>query len=97
VSTYTIAELSFDNEFGDLAWVGKYVDSLMKSTGEAAYGVVYEWEDDNADRWPPYAVLTRRDGQWFRRRVLVSAKVKGTRLHFGGKLRLGEEELVNGH
>lgn len=96
MKTYTIPALAFEHEFADLAWVGSYVDRLMTSNGETAYGVVYEWDDDANTGWPPVAVLRRRDGKWFRRPVLVTARVKQNRIRWNG-LDLGDEELVNGH
>lgn len=96
MKTYTIPALAFEHEFTNLAWVGSYVDRLMTSNEDTAYGVVYEWDEDGNSKWPPVAVLRRRDGNWFRRPVLVTARVKAKRMCWNG-LDLGEEEPVNGH
>ena len=96
MSRYTIPALSFANEFADLAWLGKYVDLLVASRGDANYAVVHEWEDDLVNRWPPVAVLVRRGGQWFRRRVLVDPK-RWPNGYTATYLNLADEELVNDH
>ena len=96
MSVYTIPALSFANEFVDLARLGQYVDRLVASTGDPDYAVVHEWEDDDQDRWPPVAVLVRRDGRWFRRLVLLSAS-RPYKQYRRSRLDLGPEEPVNGH
>lgn len=95
MNIYTIPALAFEHQFSNLAWVGSYVDRLMISNGDTAYGVVYEWDDDaNSDR-PPVAVLRRQDGKWLRRPVLVTANKRN---HIRWKsLDLGHEEPVNDH
>ena len=42
MKTYTIPALAFENEFTNLDWIGSYVDGLMASQEETAYGVIYE-------------------------------------------------------
>jgi len=96
MNMYTIPALAFEHEFSNLAWLGSYVDRLMTSTGDTAYGVAYEWNDDANGKWPPVAVLRRRDGQWLRRPVLVTSDLKPSRMRWDS-LDLGDEELVNDH
>lgn len=96
MSSYTIPALTFEHEFADLAWLGKYVDGLVAFRGDPNYAVVHEWEDDAVSTWPPVAVLVRRGGLWFRRRVLVTARgyAKSPNIL---DLNLADEELVNDH
>lgn len=96
MNIYTIPALSFEHQFANLAWVASYVDGLMTSSGDTAYGVVYEWNDDANSKWPPVAVLRRVHGKWFRRPVLVTSSVKPSRMRWAC-LDLGDEQLVNGH
>lgn len=71
---YTIPALSQEDEFFDLAYVAKYVDRLLKSTGgDLDYGVVYEWIRDDCRDGPPDAVLMRVAGNWVRRAVLATS------------------------
>jgi hypothetical protein len=93
MKTYTIPALAFENEFTNLDWIGTYVDGLMASQGETAYGVIYEWDDDSSSKWPPVAVLRRRDGKWFRRPVLLSGRLRGNKVRWNG-LTLGDEESM---
>jgi len=96
---YIIPAMSFENRFEDLDFVARYVDGLLKSTGDSDYGVVYEWCDSGPPGWPPIAVLHREGGQWLRRRVLVSAKSGNVAWKKFGQFRLhlAEPEIVNGH
>ena len=93
MSCYSIPAMSADNEFLDLDFVGRYVDNLVKSSGDLDYAVVYEWDDNGPGDWPPVAVLARIDGRWFRRQVLVTvARTKTGACKFDLEL-----ESVNGH
>jgi hypothetical protein len=78
MSCYTIPAMSADNEFFDLVFVGRYVDSLVASTGDLDYCIVYEWDEDGPAKWPPVAVLARLNGKWWRREVLVTVARKKT-------------------
>jgi len=72
MSCYSIPAMTMENEFSDLAWVGRYVDGLVKRTGNLDYAIVYEWDENGPGDWPPVAVLARLDGRWWRRPVLVT-------------------------
>lgn len=72
MSCYSIPAMTMENEFVDLVWVGRYVDDLVKRTGDLDYAIVYEWDEDGPGDWPPVAVLARLDGRWWRRPVLVT-------------------------
>lgn len=72
MSCYSIPAMTMENEFLDLVWVGRYVDDLVKRTGDLDYAIVYEWDEEGPGRWPPVAVLARLDGRWWRRPVLVT-------------------------
>jgi len=72
MSYYSIPAMTMENEFSDLAWVGRYVDGLVKRTGDLDYAIVYEWDENGPGNWPPVAVLARLDGRWWRRSVLVT-------------------------
>lgn len=74
MSLYSIPALTMDSEFADLVFVGRYVDDLVKRTGDLDYSIVYEWDEHGPGGWPPVAVLARLDGRWWRRSVLVSSK-----------------------
>lgn len=74
MSLYSIPALTMDSEFADLVFVGRYVDDLVKKTGDLDYSIVYEWDEHGPGGWPPVAVLARLDGRWWRRPVLVSAR-----------------------
>lgn len=87
---YSLPALSNDNEFTDLAFVGRYVDGLFADTGNRDYLVVYEWDDesqvidddDDAESVdvtdnPPDAVLLRIDGKWERQRVKSTLRPDG--------------------
>lgn len=73
MSCYSIPAMTMENEFVDLVFVGRYVDDLVKRTGDLDYAIVYEWDEDGPGGWPPVAVLARLDGRWWRRPVLVTA------------------------
>jgi hypothetical protein len=60
-----------ENEFVDLVWVGRYVDDLVKSTGDLDYCIVYEWDDDGPGEGELVAVLARLGGRWFRRPIRI--------------------------
>lgn len=72
MSIYSIPAMSSENEFTDLTWLGKYVDNLVKNSGDQDYAVVYEWGPHGPGDWPPLAVLLRIEGEWVRRDVQVS-------------------------
>lgn len=72
MSCYSIPAMSMENEFANLTWLAKYVDGLVEKTGDLDYSIVYEWDDDGPNGWPPTAVLVRLDGRWWRRPVLVT-------------------------
>jgi hypothetical protein len=79
---YNIPELGFENEFTDLDFLGKYVDSLVKKTGNMDYAVVHEWQDHSAlndpdDVPPPDAVLLRISNSWVRRLVVATRLPNG--------------------
>lgn len=74
MSIYSIRALTMENEFTDLVFVGKYVDDLVKRTGDLGYSIVYEWGDDGPGDWPPVAVLARLDGRWWRRQIPATGK-----------------------
>jgi hypothetical protein len=93
MSCYSIPALSADNEFLDLAFVGRYADSLVASSGDLDYAIVYEWDDNGPGDWPPVAVLARINGGWHRRQVLVSV----VRTRSGACKFDLELEGVNGH
>lgn len=95
MTCYTIPAMSIDAEFVDLGFVGRYVDSLVESTGDTDYGIVYEWRDEGHTSWPPVAVLVRLDGRWIRRAVIASGR-RGL-AHRKFDLTLGPEEDVNDH
>lgn len=83
MSCYSLPAMSFHNEFVDLEFVAGYVDSLVKSTGDQDYAVVYEWDEDGPDSGrPPVAVLLRIDGAWERRAVLVTSHVSHGRFEY---------------
>jgi hypothetical protein len=68
--SYSLPALTMDNEFEDLVWLGNYIESLVKSTGDLAYCIVYEWDDDEGPHtWPPVAVLAWLNGRWWRRPI----------------------------
>lgn len=93
MSCYSIPALSAENEFLDLAFVGRYVDNLVESSGDLDYAIVYEWDDNGPGDWPPVAVLARINGGWHRRQVLVSV----VRTRSGACKFDLELEGVNGH
>lgn len=76
MSIYSIPAMSLQSEFADLTWLGKYVDSLLATSGDQDYAVVYEWGDEGPGDWPPAAVLYRVEGEWVRRGVLVTIMQK---------------------
>lgn len=76
MSCYSIPAMTMTNEFSNLEWVGRYVDDLVKRTGDNDYAIVYEWDDNGPGGWPPVAVLARLDGRWWRREILVTVKRK---------------------
>lgn len=83
MSIYSIRALSMENEFANLVYVGKYVDSLIERTGDLDYSVVWEWDERGPGDWPPVAVLARLNGKWWRRPVLVTShQAKNGRLKF---------------
>lgn len=72
---YSIPAMTMHNEFINLDYVAKYVDQLVKSTGDMDYAVVYEWDEDGPDSGrPPVCVLLRIAGAWERRAVLVTSQ-----------------------
>lgn len=93
MTSYSIPAMTMENEFSDLAWVGRYVDDLVKRTGDLDYCIVYEWGEDGPAKWPPVAVLVRLDGRWWRREVLVTV----ARNRHGKCLFDLELARVNGH
>lgn len=69
---YQLPMMTMEHEFADLAFVARYVDSMIAQTGNQDWGVVYEYNDDDLDDGafpPPRVVLLRQDGQWLRRSV----------------------------
>lgn len=72
MSIYSIPAMSLGGQFSDLDFLAKYVDQLMLNTGDADYGVVYEWGPHGPSPHPPLAVLYRVEGSWVRRHVLVT-------------------------
>lgn len=82
---YRLPALSVDHEFVDLAFVAKYVDGLLRDSGNPDFGVVYEWKDtddqgefiDLVEGAPPDAVLLRMAGSWVRRRVIATPRGNG--------------------
>jgi hypothetical protein len=71
---YMIPALTHENEFFDLELVGRYVDRLIKSSGDRQYGVVYEWTRDDFRDGPPDSILMRlSSGDWLRRVVLATS------------------------
>lgn len=79
---YNIPELGSENEFTDLKFLGKYVDSLVKQTGNIDYAVVYGWRNDQAlanplDVPPPDTVLLRIAHDWVRRQVVATRLPNG--------------------
>jgi hypothetical protein len=96
MSCYSIPALTMENEFVNLTWLSRYVDDLVKRTGDNDYAIVYEWDEDGPGDWPPVAVLARLDGRWWRRPVLVTSKqAEGRPRKYD--LELGEPQAVNGH
>lgn len=93
MSCYSIRALSMSNEFTNLVFVGKYVDDLVKRTGDVDYSVVYEWGENGPGDWPPVAVLARLNGKWWRRAVLVTGKYGSGKFD----LELAESVPVNAH
>lgn len=69
MSCYSIRAMTMENEFVDLVWLGRYVDSLLEQTGDLDYAIVYEWDEDSPGDWPPVAILARLNGKWWRREV----------------------------
>lgn len=95
MSVYTVPAITLENEFTDLVFVGRYVDSLMASTGDPDYGVVVEWDDNGpAPGSVPVAFLTRRPGGW--KRSVVLHKECNAR-HGKCDWKLGDPEDVNDH
>lgn len=74
MTCYSIPAMASTNEFANLDFVGKYVDDLVKRTGDLDYSIVWEWDDRGPGPQPPVAVLARLDGRWWRRPVLVTSK-----------------------
>lgn len=91
MSIYSIPAMSLENEFTDLNWLAKYVDNLVKNTGDQKYAEVYEWGPHGPGDWPPLAVLSRIEGEWVKRDVQVSiVRDKDGRCRY-------EWETVKGH
>lgn len=61
MTVYSIPALTMENEFTDLAWLGGYVDSLVKHSSE--YATVYQWNGDFPEG-PPDVVLLRVGATW---------------------------------
>lgn len=74
MSCYSIPAMTMENQFASLTLLARYVDDLVKRTGDADYATVYEWGLDGPGDWPPIAVLVRVDGQWVRRKTLVTIR-----------------------
>jgi len=96
MSCYSIPAMTMENEFANLAFVGRYVDDLVKRTGDLDYSIVYEWGEDGPNDWPPVAVLARLDNRWWRRPVLVTAEWQ-RKGECKFDLELAQGEHVNGH
>jgi hypothetical protein len=58
---YSIPALTMENEFADLAWLGAYVDRLVKISSE--YATVHRWNGDSMEG-PPDDVLLRVGSTW---------------------------------
>jgi hypothetical protein len=74
MTSFTVPALTFEHEFSDLVFVGRYVDDLIERTSDLDYAIVFEWDHDGPGEWPPVAVLARLNGKWWRRQVLVSGE-----------------------
>lgn len=72
MTCYSIRAMTIENEFVDLDFVGRYVDDLVKRTGDLDYSIVYEWGESGPGDGSPVAVLAWLDGRWWRRVVPVS-------------------------
>jgi len=82
---YRLPALTSEHEFVNLDFLARYVDDLVKKTGNPDFGVVYEWKDtDDQDEFidlvegaPPDAVLLRIAGSWVRRRCIATPRGDG--------------------
>ncbi len=64
MKSYSIPAMSFQNEFADLAWVGSYVDSLVASTNDQDYRIVFEWGSAGPGDYPPRKAWRRIANGW---------------------------------
>lgn len=95
MTVYSVPAMSWANEFVDLEFLAGYIDGLIRTTGDADYGMVCEWDEDGPESGrPPVGVLLRLNGAWERRHVLVT-----TRLDRQGQVHhtWSVGERVNGH
>lgn len=72
MNRYSIPAMSASMEFSSLDYLAKYINHLVKTTGDNDYSVVYEWGDHGPGPYPPLAVLYLIEGEWVRREVLVT-------------------------
>ena len=61
MTVYSIPALSMENEFVDLDFVTRCVDSLILISPE--YDTVYQWNGDFVDG-PPHVILRRVGSTW---------------------------------